>query len=114
MSGLDAERAGAASEPAFSDAASLLDEPSPRRRTTAAEARLKARRCSCGGYVPQGMSICMSFGLAQEAGARGGMDGDLIPAPPLRPFGPPLHVAIMGSLFGTAGLIFLIMSLMRS
>jgi hypothetical protein len=114
MSGRDAERAGAAPEPAISDAASLLDEPAPRRKTTAAEARLRARRCSCGGYVPQGMSICMSCGLDQETGLRVGMDDDLIPPPPPRPLGPPLHVAIMGGLCATAGLILLIMSLLRT
>jgi hypothetical protein len=114
MSGRDAERAGTAAEPAMGDAASLLDEPAPRRKMTAAEARLKARRCSCGGYVPQGMSICMSCGLDQETGLRVGMDDDLIPPPPPRPQGPPLHVAIMGGLCATAGLILLIMSLLRS
>ena len=41
----------------------------PKRRKTAAESRLTARRCSgCGGYVPQGMSVCMSCGLDQETG----------------------------------------------
>ncbi|MGP0069188.1 MAG: hypothetical protein ACLQGP_37010 [Isosphaeraceae bacterium] len=115
MSGRDAERAGAAPEPAVGDAASLLDEPAPKRRKTAAESRLTARRCSgCGGYVPQGMSVCMSCGLDQETGLRVGIDDDLIPPPPPRPQGPPLHVAIMGGLCGTAGLIFLIMSLVRS
>jgi hypothetical protein len=114
MSGRDAERSGAAPDPAISDAASLLDEPAPRRKTTAAEARLRARRCSCGGYVPQGMSICMSCGLDQETGARVGLEDDLIPPPPPRPLGPPLHVAIMGGLCATAGLVFLIMSLMKT
>ncbi len=115
MSGRDAERAGAAPEPAISDAASLLDEPAPRRKMTAAEARSRARRCSnCGGYVPQGMSVCISCGLDQETGVRVGMDDDLIPPPPPRPQGPPLHVAIMGGLCGTAGLFLLIMSLVNS
>jgi len=114
MSGRDAERAGAAPEPAIGDAASLLDEPAPQRRRTAAEARLKARRCSCGGYVPQGMSICMSCGLDQETGLRVGLEDDLTPAGPPPPQGPPLHVAIMGGLCGTAGLILLILALVSS
>lgn len=81
--GRDAETAPGAG---MADAASLLDEPAPKRRKTAAEARSTARRCSnCGGYVPQGMSVCMSCGLDQETGVRVGMDDDLIPPPPPRP-----------------------------
>ncbi len=56
----------------------------------------------------------MSCGLDQETGLRVGMEDDLIPPPPPRPQGPPLHVAIMGGLCGTAGLILLILSLVRS
>jgi hypothetical protein len=56
----------------------------------------------------------MSCGLDQETGIRGGMDDDLIPPPPPRPLGPPLHVSIIGGLCATAGLIFLIMALMRT
>jgi hypothetical protein len=115
MSGRDAERAGTAPDPAIGDAASLLDNPTPKRKMTAAEARSRARRCSnCGGLVPLGMSTCISCGLDQESGLRVGMDDDLIPPPPPRPQGPPLHVAIMGGLCGTAGLILLILSLVRS
>ena len=114
LSGRDAERGEATTEPAIADAASLLDEPPPKRRKTAAELRLKARRCSCGGYVPQGMSVCMSCGLDQETGLRITMADDLLPPPPPRPLGPPIHVAIVGGLCATAALIFLIMALMGS
>ncbi len=116
MSARDAERSGADTEHAIGDAASLLDDRGgPRRRTTAAEARARARRCSqCGGLVPQGMSICISCGTDQETGLRVGLEDDLAPPPPPPPQGPPFHVALIGGLCGTVGLILLIVSLMRS
>ena len=116
MSARDAERSGADTEHAIGDAAALLDDRGgPRRRTTAAEARARARRCSqCGGLVPQGMSICVSCGIDQETGLRVGLEDDLAPPPPPPPQGPPIHIALIGGLCGTAGLILLILSLIRS
>ncbi len=116
MSARDVERSGAAPEPAIGDAAFLLDDRrGPKRRVTAAEARGRARRCShCGGLVPQGMSICVSCGTDQETGLRVGLEDDLAPPPPPPPQGPPVHVALIGGLCGTAGLILLILSLVRS
>ena len=114
MSGRDAERSGAAPDPAFGDAASLLDDPGPRRKVTAADARSRARRCSCGGYVPQGMSVCMTCGLDQETGLRVGLEDDLAPPPPPRPSGASLACLIMGGLCATAALVSLIKSLMAS
>jgi hypothetical protein len=116
VSARDAERAGAATETEMADAASLLqDRGRSRRRVAAAEARAQARRCShCGGLVPQGMSICVSCGTDQETGMRVGLEDDLAPPPPPPPQGPPIHIAVMGGLCGTAGLILLIVSLIRS
>jgi hypothetical protein len=109
----DAERAGAAP---VSDAASLFqDEPLVRRKKSAADARLTARRCSnCGGVVPQGMSICVSCGYDQETKMRVSLEDDLAPPPPPPPSGPPIHVAVVGGLLGVAALILLVMSLARS
>lgn len=116
MSARDAERQGAAPAAAVSDAASLFQEdPAPRRRRTAADARSQARRCSnCGGLVPQGMSICVSCGVDQETGLRVGLEDDLIPPPPPPPSGPPIHVAVVGGLLGVAALILLVVSLLQS
>lgn len=116
MSARDAERQGAGPAAAVSDAASLFrDEPAPRRRTTAAEARSHARRCSnCGGFVPQGMSICVNCGVDQETGMRVGLEDDLAPPPPPPPSGPPIHVAVVGTLLGAGALVLLIVSLVRS
>ncbi len=54
------------------DAASALfgDDPAP-RKPTAAETRQTARRCpTCGGVVPQGMSLCQRCGLDLDTGQR--------------------------------------------
>lgn len=117
MSARDAERQGAApAAAAVSDAASLFqDDPAPRRRPSAADARSRARRCShCGGLVPQGMSICVTCGVDQETGMRVGLADDLAPPPPPPPSGPPIHVAIVGTLLGAGALVLLIVSLVRS
>ncbi len=118
MSARDAERqgAGAAAPNALGDAAALFqDEPAPRRRKSAAEARTRARRCSnCGGLVPQGMSLCVSCGVDQETGMRVGLEDDLAPPPPPPLSGPPIHVAVVGGLLGVAALILLVLSLVRS
>jgi hypothetical protein len=116
MSARDAERAGASARPETSDAAALFeDRAGPKRRVTAADARARARRCSnCGGVVPQGMSICVTCGVDQETGLRVGLEDDLVPPPPPRPSGPPLHVSIIGGLLGVAGLTLMILSLVKS
>jgi phage FluMu protein Com len=115
-SGRDAERGHAASAPATADAAALFQDHAPaKRRVTAAEARSKARRCvHCGSGVAQGMSICMTCGTDQETGQRVGLDDDLIPAPPPRAQGPPLHIAIIGGLCGTAGIILMLAGAIKS
>ena len=93
---------------------SRITAPS-KRRVTAAEARSRARRCiHCGSGVPQGMSICMTCGTDQETGLRVGLEDDLIPPPPPRPQGPPLHVAIIGGLCGTAGIILMLPGAIQS
>ncbi|HEU5118903.1 MAG TPA: hypothetical protein VFT74_20080 [Isosphaeraceae bacterium] len=54
------------------NAASALfgDDPAP-RKPTAAETRQTARRCpTCGGVVPQGMSLCQRCGLDLDTGQR--------------------------------------------
>ena len=98
------------------DAAALFKDDGPsKRRPTAAEARSRARRCTrCGGGVPQGMSLCPTCGTDQDTGMRVDLDDDLAPPPPPRPQGPPLHVAIVGGLCGTAGLIFTLLGVIQS
>ncbi len=116
---LERTSAAASSAPAPSamgDAAALFqEEPRTRRRPSAAEARSHARRCCrCGGFVPQGMSICAACGTDQETGMRVGLEDDLAPPPPPPPSGPPMHIAAVGGLLGVAALILLILSLIRS
>ena len=116
MSGRDAESGHAASAPATADAAALFQDAGPsKRRVSAAEARSKARRCvHCGSGVSPGMSICMTCGTDQETGLRVGLEDDLIAAPPPPSQGPPLHVAIIGGLCGTAGIILMILGAIQS
>jgi hypothetical protein len=116
VSGREAERAEVAAGPADGDAAALFeDRAGPQRRTTAGDARRRARRCShCGGLVPQGMSICVSCGCDQESGLRVGLEDDLVPSAPPRPQGPPVHIAVTGGLCAAAGSILLILSLIQS
>jgi hypothetical protein len=117
VSARDAERQGASAPAgAVGDAAALFqDRPGPRRRSTAGDARSQARRCvNCGGLVPQGMSTCVSCGVDQETGLRVGLEDDLAPPPPPPPSGPPLHIAVIGGLLGTAALILLVLSLIKS
>jgi phage FluMu protein Com len=117
MSGREAERDQAASKPAIGDAAALFDDKgAPKRKTTAADARARARRCStCGGLVPQGMSICISCGLDQETGVRTGLDDeDLLPAGPPPSQGPPIHVATIGGLCAAASLILVLLAVTQS
>ena len=45
---------------------------------------------------------------------RVGLEDDLAPPPPPRPQGPPLHVAIVGGLCGTAGLILTLLGVIQS
>jgi hypothetical protein len=96
-----------------SDAEALFqDDPAPRRRVSAAEARSRARRCSsCHGVVPAGMSICIACGTDQETGLRVGLDDDLAPPPPPPPSGAPLHVAVVGGICALSGVILTILSL---
>jgi hypothetical protein len=116
MSGRDAESGHAASGSHTADAAALFQDNAPaKRRVTAAEARSRARRCShCGSGVPQGMSICMTCGTDQETGQRVGLEDDLIPAPPPRAQGPPLHIAIIGGICGTSAIILMLAGAIQS
>jgi LSD1 subclass zinc finger protein len=53
------------------DPSSLFrDDPPSRRRPTGAAARSQPRRCSCGGVVPAGMSLCSRCGLDLDTGLR--------------------------------------------
>ncbi len=116
VSGREVERGEAVSGSATADASALFaDTGAARRRQTAAEARARARRCShCGGGVPAGMSICPTCGTDQETGMRVGLEDDFAPAAPPRPGGPPLHVAIIGGICGTAGIILALTSVIQS
>jgi len=114
--GRDAERGEANLDPATADAAALFKDDGPsKRRPTSAEARSRARRCThCGSGVPQGMSLCPTCGTDQETGVRVGLEDDLAPPPPPRVQGPPLHVAVVGGLCGTAGLILTLLGVINS
>jgi hypothetical protein len=102
--------------PDVSDAEALFkDQPARKKKTKGAEARAQARRCShCGGFVPQGMSICVTCGTDQDTGLRVGLDDDLAPPPPPPSTGPPLHIAITGFLCGLTGVVLLILALIQS
>ncbi len=81
------------------EAATLFDDPVPahRRKKTAGDARQTARRCShCGGFVPQGMSLCAACGTDQETGMRVGFGYDLDPPPAPPAPSPPIHVLCVG------------------
>jgi phage FluMu protein Com len=114
--GREAERGQATVGSVTSDAAALFKDDGPsRRRPTAAEARARARRCThCGGGVPQGMSLCPICGTDQETGTRVGLEDDLAPPPPPRSQGPPLHVAVVGGLCATGGLILTLWGVIQS
>jgi phage FluMu protein Com len=117
LSGGSADQRGeTSSSPATADAAGLFADSGPaRRRVSAAEARAKARRCShCGSGVPPGMSICQTCGTDQETGMRVGLEDDLAPPPPMRPQGPPLHIAVVGGLVGTGGIILALLGVIQS
>ncbi len=103
-------------KPAVSDAEALFhDEPARKRKPKGAEARAQSRRCSsCGGHVPQGMSICVSCGFDQDTGMRVGLDDDFAPPPPPPSTGPPLHIAITGFLCGLASVVMLVLALVQS
>ena len=104
----------AAPRPPTRRPSSRITGPS-KRRLAAAEARARARRCvHCGSGVPQGMSICPTCGTDQETGMRVGLEDDLAPPPPPRPQGPPLHIAIIGGLCGTAGIILMLAGAIKS
>ena len=116
-SGREAERGEAVSgappptrPPFFRRSRGIEDDAS-----RAAEARSKARRCvHCGSGVPQGMSICQTCGTDQETGMRVGLEDDFAPPPPPRAQGPPLHIAIIGGLCGTAALILMLAGVIKS
>jgi hypothetical protein len=116
MSGRDAERGEAVSTPATGDAAALFADSGPsKKKLSAAEARARARRCShCGSGIPPGMSICQTCGTDQETGLRVGLEDDLAPPPPPRAQGPPLHVAIVGGVLGTGGIILTLLGVIQS
>jgi hypothetical protein len=116
VSGRDVERSEAAYDAATADAAALFqDDGSSKRRVSAAEARSKARRCiHCGSGVPLGMSLCPTCGTDQETGMRVCLEDDLAPPPAPRSQGPPLHISIIGGLCGTAGLILMLVGVIKS
>ncbi|WZO96525.1 hypothetical protein EP7_003518 [Isosphaeraceae bacterium EP7] len=110
---------GGSGQPArqTSDALALFAEPGPeRRRTTMAEGRSKARRCTtCGGVVPIGMSICQTCGLDMDTGKRVDLEEDLVPiSGPARPSGSPIGVMLLGGISLLLGLGLGIIALVQS
>jgi hypothetical protein len=97
---------GGPSAYAEADAAGFVDDDEPvrPRRLAAAEARSSARRCSCGGVVPAGMSLCPRCGLDQETGTRDTTFDVLeVEAPALRSPAPPFGVMIVAVTAGIVG-----------
>jgi len=116
VSARDAERSGMVVGKPAADVAGLFAEPGPSAKArSAAEARARGRRCThCGGFVPQGMSICSACGTDQETGMRVGLEDDLAPPPPAGPQGPPLHISIIGTFCVAAAVILLILAIILS
>jgi phage FluMu protein Com len=103
--------AGAGRGAATGDAALLFeDRKTAPRRKTGAEARAQARRCpTCGGVVPQGMSVC-SCGLDLDTGRRVEIDDELMPEAPVRQVAAPIHVIAVGGTFLLGGAIMAMVS----
>lgn len=103
----------AGSAPAGGDALALFqDDPPARKRPRGAEARMQARRCpTCGGYVPQGMSLCQNCGLDIDTGRRVDLMEDIDAAPaPMRSATPPIGVILVGSLSMMASVVLTLIS----
>jgi hypothetical protein len=113
----DAPRAAPArARGAASDAAALFQDDAPAlRRPKGAAARANARRCSCGGVVPAGMSLCARCGTDLDTGRREIVD-ELLDEPPPAPAaaGPPMGVIIVGGVALMASLLLAILALVRS
>jgi hypothetical protein len=111
-----ASRSPMAAAPVADPMALFRDDPPSRRKATAAEGRSRARRCpTCGGVVPQGMSLCPTCGLDLETGTRIDLTEQLETVPgPYRPSGPPIGVWIVGGLSISVSLIFSIISLLQT
>jgi hypothetical protein len=109
---------GGATGGEIADAAGLLaDEgPVPKRRGPTAEGRSQPRRCpSCGSVVPAGMSLCGRCGLDLDTGRREVMDEILADVPVRRAAaGPPLPIAVLGSLVLLASLTLGCLALVQS
>jgi len=116
VSAREAERSEMVAGSPTADAAGLFADIKPSaRRLSAAEARARGRRCThCGGFVPQGMSICGTCGTDQETGMRVGLEDDLAPPPRPRSEGPPLHISIIGTFCVAAAVILLILAIIQS
>jgi hypothetical protein len=103
---------------AVSDAAALFDESTaPRQKITGGDAKKKSRRCpSCGGVVPIGMSLCQTCGLDIDTGRREHvdemLDEELAPVGPVAK-GPPIGVALIGSVTLIVSAILAILSMVR-
>jgi hypothetical protein len=92
----------------------LREEPAPRRKPMAAEARAQARRCpTCGGVVPRGMSLCSTCGLDLESGQRIDLTEDLTMPAPIRRQEVPIAAWIVGGLTIFASVLFAIISLIQ-
>ena len=94
---------------ATADAVALFHEQRPTsRRVTGGDARKQARRCpTCGGYVPQGMSLCGTCGFDLDTGVRVGLGDDLLPiSAPRRSGALPIGIGVVGgvTLIGSIGL----------
>ena len=92
-----ASGAGHAGKQTGDATALFVDDPVQPRRKRGAEARATHRRCpTCGGYVPQGMSLCGTCGLDLDSGIKIDLADDLVVDAPIRSQGVPIVVAVLG------------------
>jgi hypothetical protein len=106
-------KAKSAAAPAADALALFEDSNQPRRKKTSAEGRAQSRRCpTCGGVVPQGMSICQTCGLDLESGTRVDLSEDIAPPPPQHE-SMPIALSVVGGLCLATGAALTVFSIIK-
>lgn len=113
----DSSNSSAPAAAGVADAASLLfdDRPTAPKRLKGGDARKQARRCpTCGGFVPQGMSLCGTCGTDLDTGVRVELAEDLLPSQmPRRKTQLPVGIALVGGFSLLASIAFTAISLVQ-